>query len=101
MESVVQKWRKESKQDGVDRGVFGVISDRRVFAKTKWKVYKTVVRPALLYGLETVAMTKLQEAQLEVAELIFIGSNKDGQDKKWACKGGGAAQDWWDSSVTK
>lgn len=30
---------------------------------------KMVVRPALLYGLETVALTERQEAQLEVAEL--------------------------------
>ena len=32
-----------------------MICDRRMLAKTKGKVYKTVVRPAMLYGLETVA----------------------------------------------
>ena len=35
----------------------GVTCDRRMKAKTKGKVYKTVVRPAMLYGPETVAMT--------------------------------------------
>ena len=47
----------------------GVICDRRVPARVKWKVYKVAVRPAMLYGLETVALTKRQEAEMEVAEL--------------------------------
>ena len=33
------------------------------------KMYKVAVRPAMLYGLETVALTKRQEAEMEVAEL--------------------------------
>ena len=45
----------------------GVICDRRVPARVKRKVYKVVVRPAMLYGLETVALTKRQEAEMEVA----------------------------------
>lgn len=32
----------------------------------------TVVRPALLYGLEVVALTKRQVAELEVAELEML-----------------------------
>ena len=36
---------------------------------------KVAVRPAMLYGLETVALTKRQEAEMEVAELkMFIVS---------------------------
>ena len=35
-----------------------VICDRRVPARVKGKVYKVAVRPAMLYGLETVALTK-------------------------------------------
>ena len=35
----------------------------------KGKVYKTVVRPALLYGLGKVELSKRQEAELEVAEV--------------------------------
>ena len=54
------------------RRVTGVICDRRVSAKMKGKVYKTVVRPAMMYGLEAVAMTKRQEAELEVAELKML-----------------------------
>ena len=42
---------------------------RRLSACAKGKVYKTVVRPAMLYGLETVPLTKEQEAELAVAEL--------------------------------
>ena len=41
----------------------------RVPAKMKGKLYKTVVRPAMLYGLETVALTRKQEMELEVAGL--------------------------------
>ena len=37
--------------------------------KLKGKVYKTVVRQALLYGAETWATTRRQEARLEVNEM--------------------------------
>ncbi|KAK3570329.1 hypothetical protein QTP86_017160 [Hemibagrus guttatus] len=36
------------------------------------KVYRTVVRPAMLYGLETVSLKKTQESELEVAELKML-----------------------------
>ena len=39
------------------RRVLGVICDRRLLASVKGKVYSTVVRPAMVYGLETVAVT--------------------------------------------
>ena len=35
----------------------------------KEKVYKTVVKPAMMYGLETLAIGRRQEAELEVAKL--------------------------------
>ena len=54
------------------RRVSGVICDRQVPARMKGKIYKKVVRPAMLYGLETVALTKSQEAELEVAELKML-----------------------------
>ena len=50
----------------------GVICDRRVPARMKGKVYKVAVRPAMLYGLETVALKKRQEAEMEVAELNML-----------------------------
>lgn len=54
------------------RKVSGVLCDRRVSARLKGKVYKTVVRPALLYGLETVAVRQRQEADMEVAEMKML-----------------------------
>ena len=54
------------------RRMSGVICDRRVPARVKGKVYKVAVRPAMLYGLETVALTKRQEADMEVAELKML-----------------------------
>ena len=38
----------------------------------KGKVYRVAVRPAILYGLETVALTKRQVAKMEVAELKML-----------------------------
>ena len=54
------------------RRTSGVICDRGVPARVKGKVYRVAVRPAMLYGLETVAMTKRQEAEMEVAELEML-----------------------------
>ena len=42
------------------------------FLHEKGKVYKMVVRPAMLYGLETVPLTKKQEVELVVAELKML-----------------------------
>ena len=50
----------------------GVICDRRIPARMKGEVYTVAVRPTMLYGLETVAMTKRQEEELEVAELEML-----------------------------
>ena len=48
--------------------------DKRVSAPIKGKEYKMVVRPGLLYGLETVALRKRQEAEMEVAEVKMLMS---------------------------
>ena len=61
----------EKYRDGWRR-ISGVVCDRRVPARVKGKVYRVAVRPAMLYGLETVALTKIQEAELEVAELKML-----------------------------
>ena len=42
------------------RRVSGVICDKRLPARVKGKVYSSMVRPAMVYGLETVAVTKKQ-----------------------------------------
>ena len=54
----------------------GVLCDRRMPVKLKGEVYKTVVTPALLYGAETWATTRGQEARLEVNEMRML---------RWMC----------------
>ncbi|KAK3553379.1 hypothetical protein QTP70_003540 [Hemibagrus guttatus] len=57
------------------RKVSGVLCDQKISARIKGKVYRTVVRPAMLYGLETVSLRKRQESELEVAELKMLRCN--------------------------
>ena len=54
------------------RRVSGVICDKRLPARVKGKVYSSVVRPAMVYGLETVAVTKKQVEEMEVAETKML-----------------------------
>ena len=54
------------------RKVLGVICDRRLPARVKGKMYSSVVRPAMVYGLETVAVTKKQVKEMEVAEMEML-----------------------------
>ncbi|KAK3535282.1 hypothetical protein QTP70_006954 [Hemibagrus guttatus] len=56
------------------RKVWGVLCDRKISARIKGKVYRTVVRAAMLYGLETVSLRKRQESELEVAELKMLSA---------------------------
>ena len=62
--------------------VSGVICDRRLPARVKGKVYSSVVRPAMVYGLETVAVTKKQVEEMEVDENaeVYYGSDEKRQD---------------------
>ena len=53
------------------RRVSGVICDKRLPARVK-RVYSSVVRPAMVYGLETVAVTKKQVEEMEVAEIKML-----------------------------
>ena len=54
------------------RRVSGVICDRRLPARVKGKVYCSVVRPAMVYGLEIVAVAKKQVEEMEVAETKML-----------------------------
>ena len=54
------------------RKVSGVLSDQKTPQKVKGKIYNTIVRPAMLYGLETVAFTKCLLKELEVAKMKML-----------------------------
>ena len=56
--------------------VSGVLCDRRMNVKIWRKVYRTVVRPELMYGAETWALTKAQGNKLDVAEMRML---------RWMC----------------
>ena len=67
MQSGWKNWKKLS----------GVLCDRRMNVTIKGNVYRTVVRPALMYGAETWALEKAQENKLEVAEMRIL---------RWVCR---------------
>ena len=54
------------------RKVSGVICYRRLPARVKGKVHSSVVRPAMVYGLEMVAVTKKQAEEMEVAGMKML-----------------------------
>ena len=54
------------------RKVSGVICDRWLPARVKEKVYSSVVRPAIMYRLETVVVTKKQVEKMEVTEIKML-----------------------------
>ena len=54
------------------RRVSGVICDRSLPARVKGKVYSSVIRPKMVYGLKTVAITKKQVEEMEVAEIKML-----------------------------
>ena len=54
------------------RRVSEVICDKRLPARVKGKVYISLVRPAMVHGLETVAVTKKQVKEMEVAEIKML-----------------------------
>ena len=56
MQAGWNRWRKVSR----------VICNRRLPARVKEKVYSSIVKLAMVYGLETVAVTKKQVEDMEV-----------------------------------
>ena len=54
--------------------ISGILCDRRISLTVKGKVFKTVVRPAMIYGAETWAVNrpKAQEKKLDVAEMRML-----------------------------
>ena len=57
-----------------------MICDKKIPARVRGKIYKSVVRPAMVYCLKTVELTKKQEAELKATGMkilrFFIGSTK-------------------------
>ena len=49
-----------------------VLCDRKLSARVKGKMYKSVVRTAMLCGMEMVAVTERQKGKMEVAELKMV-----------------------------
>ncbi|XP_047499085.1 uncharacterized protein LOC125045702 [Penaeus chinensis] len=47
----------------------GVLCDRKVPPRVKGKIHRTVVQPAMLYGMETVPLSISDTKGLEVAEM--------------------------------
>ena len=52
--------------------ISGILCDRRISLRVKGKVYKTVVRPAMMYGAETWAVKNAHEKKLDVAEMRML-----------------------------
>ena len=50
----------------------GVICERRLPARVKGKVYSSVLKLAMVYGLEMVAVTKKQVKEMEVADMKML-----------------------------
>lgn len=54
----------------------GILCDKRISARIKGRFYKSVVRPAMVYGAETWSIKKAQERKLEVADMRIM---------RWMC----------------
>ena len=54
------------------RKVTGVLCDRKVPLSVKGKLHKVVVRPAMLYGTETLAVTQGMEKKPEAAKMKML-----------------------------
>ena len=54
------------------REISGVICDKKMPRKLKVRLYKTVIRPIILYGAETWTMNKKEEKILETTEMRML-----------------------------
>jgi len=54
------------------REVSGVVCDKNMSKRVKGKVYKTMIRPVLMYGAETWALRKKDEVLLERTEMRML-----------------------------
>ena len=81
------------------RRVSGALCDRKLSARLKGKIYKCAVRPAVLYGMETVAVTERMVKKMEAAELKMVrwalGGGVEGQGEERVHLGDGKDQKNW------
>ena len=54
------------------RKLSGFLCDRKLSTKVMGKMYKSVVKPTMLYGMETVAVTERQMGKMELAQLKMV-----------------------------
>ena len=54
------------------RGITGILCDRTVPVKLKGRLLMSILRPAMMYGMETVAVTQMQERKMNVAEMKML-----------------------------
>ena len=54
------------------RELAGVVNDKQMPRKVKVKLYRTVLRPVLLYGLEACSLTRKEEKILETTEMRIL-----------------------------
>ncbi|XP_047000606.1 uncharacterized protein LOC124616342 [Schistocerca americana] len=68
----VSKFKYLGLEDSKARKLSGVLCDKNVSIGSKRKVYKSVVRPAMIYRAETWPITVAQERKMEVAEMRVL-----------------------------
>ena len=49
-----------------------MICDKKIPVRLKGKVYKTMIKPAMMYGTETWALKKAEERKVQVAEMRML-----------------------------
>ena len=67
----VKKEKDPSRMDELEEGVWSSVQ-QELSAKVKGKMYKSVVKPTMLYGMEVIAVTEIQVGKMEVAELKMV-----------------------------
>ena len=69
------------------------MADRRISNRLKGKVMSTCVTPACLYGMETLALTELQQQRLQVCENNWVRKNSKSNESRQAKNGGVKGRD--------
>ena len=64
----------ETLEEGIEDSIRPKI---RISLKSQGEVYKTAVRPAMMYGAETWADKKAQDKRLDVAEMRMLDECSD------------------------